>query len=147
MNYDLINIKEKYGEKMMHLCRTLFPTLLEKEGLLFNLIANKFAYSKILYKDIVANHLETEFKNYIYSLIDVEKNNSNNIKHPKDLLNSAGYILYECKTEDDIQSFKKYYKEKEQLCTFNDNRLEYSYVFFAVKKDVDKIKREDFNHQ
>ncbi len=144
MNYDLIKIKEKYGEKMMHLCRTLFPTLLEKEGLLFELIENKFAYSKFLYKDIVNNHMEMQFKNYIYSLIDVENNKSESIKSPKELLNDAGYNLYECKTEDDIQCFKKYYKESEELCTFNDNRLDSCYVFFAVKKDVDKIKREDF---
>ena len=40
MNYDLKQIKDKYGEKMMHLCRELFPTLLETEGLLFKLLSN-----------------------------------------------------------------------------------------------------------
>lgn len=38
MNYDLKMIKKYYGEDMAHLCRELFPTLLEKEGLLLNLI-------------------------------------------------------------------------------------------------------------
>mgnify|MGYP003301659321 CR=1 FL=1 len=28
---------------------------------------------------------------------------------PKELLDIAGYDLYECKTESDIQAFKKYY--------------------------------------
>jgi len=60
------------------------------------------------------------------------------------LLDDAGYILYECKTESDIQKFKKYYHKDEELCTFRDNRLETNYVFFAVKKNVDEIKREDF---
>ena len=29
---DLKLIKKHYGEKMAHLCRDLFPTLLEEEG-------------------------------------------------------------------------------------------------------------------
>ena len=33
MKNDLKIIKRKYGEKMMHLVRELFPTLLEDEGL------------------------------------------------------------------------------------------------------------------
>ena len=35
-------------------------------------------------------------------------------------LDEAGYILYECKTDADIQKFKKYYKKDEELCTFGD---------------------------
>ena len=34
---DLKLIKKHYGEKMMHLCRELFPTLLETGGLLSKL--------------------------------------------------------------------------------------------------------------
>ena len=48
MNQDLINIKKHYGEEMMHLCRRLFPSLLEREGLLFDLMTTNFAYSKFL---------------------------------------------------------------------------------------------------
>lgn len=29
---DLKQIKNKYGENMMHLCRELFPTILESDG-------------------------------------------------------------------------------------------------------------------
>lgn len=65
MNYDLIKIKEKYGEKMMHLCRNIFSTILEQEGLLFNTLEANFAYSKFLYDDIVNNELIDSFKNYI----------------------------------------------------------------------------------
>ena len=35
---DLKLIKKYYGENMMHLCRTLFPTILETKGLLFSLL-------------------------------------------------------------------------------------------------------------
>ena len=45
---DLINIKDKYGEGMMHLCRKNFSTILETEGLLFGLLSSHFAYSRFL---------------------------------------------------------------------------------------------------
>lgn len=144
MNYDLIKIKEKYGEKMMHLCRTLFPTLLEKEGLLFNLLKSKFAYSKFLCEDIINNNLESTFKDYIYSFFDIVKEETNIVKSPQELLADAGYDFYECNTEEDVQSFKKYYKNNEKLCTFRGGRLNYCYVFFAIKKNVEEIKRENF---
>lgn len=57
----------------------------------------------------------------------------------------AGYILYECKTEEDIQQFKKYYQEKEELCTFRGGRLGDCFVFFAIKINVNSIKRENFS--
>ena len=34
MQNDLKRIKDKYGEDFSHLCRELFPTILETEGLL-----------------------------------------------------------------------------------------------------------------
>ena len=69
MNKDLKVIKKKYGEGMMHLCRELFPTLLEQEGLLPRLLHDNFKESRSLVKDIIDNNLEEEFKNYIYNLI------------------------------------------------------------------------------
>lgn len=143
---DLKLIKDKYGEKMMHLCRSLFPTLLETPGLLFKLLSDNFDYNKFLYDDIVEESKEQEFKNYIYSLIDVEKKEFIVDKTPEELLSEAGYILYECKTEKDIQKFKKYYAKNEELCTFEDERLKRCHVFFAVKKNVDEIKRENFSN-
>lgn len=143
---DLKLIKKHYGEDMMHLCRELFPTLLEEEGLLFKLLSDNFAYSKLLYKDIVDNNMEEGFKDYIYSFIDVENNNEIIInKNPFELMDEAGYTLYECKSEEDIQKFRKYYAVGEELCTFRGHRLESCYVFFAIKKNVDEIKREDFD--
>ena len=145
MENDLKIIKKKYGEKMMHYCREELSIILEKNGLLSKLLLDHFNESHILYDDIVKEDKLNEFKNYIYSLIDVENNMKIDInKTPYELLSEAGYNLYECKTEEDIQSFKRFYSKGEELCTFRGNRLEKCYVFFAVKKDVEKIKREDF---
>ena len=173
MNKDLRQIKSKYGEKMMQLCKTLFPTFLEEEGLLFQLLSDNFAYSKSLYYDIVANNMVEEFKNFIYSYNDVysqfefdldsdfsfslDENDdeiddtfifaqNSNGKTPQELLDEAGYKLYECHNEEEIQAFKHYYAPGEELCTFKGERLDRCHVFFAVKKDVDQIKREDFTH-
>ena len=146
---ELNRIKKLYGEKFMHFCRSIFPTLLEQEGLLTEVLKSTFATnSRTLYDDIVNNDLEEEFKNYIYSKIDVEKEMPEIIgeKTPYQLLDENGYNLYECNSEEEIQSFKKYYKSGEELCTFRGNRLNRCVVFFAVKKDVEEIKREDFNN-
>ncbi len=147
MNQDLKIIKKKYGEEMAKLCREFFPTLLETEGLLPKLLLNTFEPNHSLYKDIIAQEQETEFKNYIYSLVNVENNNQvKTNKTPKELLNEVGYELYECKSEKEIQSFKKYYSKGEELCTFHGGRLNRCRVFFAVKKDVDKIRRKDYKN-
>ncbi len=144
MQKELDRIKDKYGEKMMHLCRELFPTILETPDLLFTILYSHFDYNKDLYDDIVNNNLVEDFRNYIFDEvhIDVEKKTTN--KTVKELLDEAGYDLYECKTQKDIDSFKKYFAKGEEICTFHTRRLDNSYVFFAVKKDVDTIKRKDF---
>ena len=145
MNEDLKRIKRKFGEDMAHFCRNYFPVLLETKGLLPYLLLKKFEPSKFLYNDIVENNLEEQFKNFIYSLVDVENENEEILtQSPKELMLEAEYDLYECHNEADIQSFKKYYANGEELCTFHGGRLDSCYVFFAVKHDVDNIKREDF---
>lgn len=144
---ELKKIKKVYGEDFMHLCRTLFPTLLEQEGLLYQILSQNFSSnSKTLYKDIMNNNLEEEFKGYIYSKIDVEKEEKQIIqrKTPYELLDEAGYNLYECHSEAEIQQFKKYYATGEELCTFQGGRLDRCVVFFAVKKNADDIKRKNF---
>ena len=73
MNEDLKIIKKKYGEKMMKLCRESFPTLLESEGLLSQLMLEHFDPSHVLYEDIISDELEDEFKDFIYSLIELKK--------------------------------------------------------------------------
>ena len=144
---DLKYIKKYYGENFAHLCRELFPTILENKGLLPIILTTKFAPNKSLYNDILNEGLIDEFKSFIYSFatnsdkkITLPEN-----KTPQELLDGAGYILYpECKTEQDIAQFKKYYEKDEMLCTFNGDRLKRCRVWFAIKKDVENIKRENF---
>ena len=144
---DLKVIRKKYGEKMYHFCRESFPTLLEEPGKLSKLLSDNFHESHSLFDDIVANGKESEFKNFIYSLVDVENNNElGMIKTPEELMSEAGYVLVECYNEGDIQAFRKYYAPGEELCTFKGGRLNRCRVFFAVKKNVSDIKREDFKN-
>lgn len=146
---DLKIIKKKYGEKMMHLCRESFPSLLEYPGLLSKIMLEHFAENKFLYNDLMDfdGWQIGGFINLIYYFVKSEPDVliATN-KSPYELLDEAGYVLYECKTEKDIQSFKKYYAPGEELCTFNGGRLQTCHVFFAIKKDVDKIKRKDFSN-
>ena len=164
MEKDLKWIKKHYGEKFSHLCRELFPTILDTEGLLPKILENSFLPSRELYDDITSRDLTAEFKNYVYSQANVEnKYGKKTNLSPEELMDRAGYILYpECQTEKDIQSFRHYYyrgeptpkytggtpayREGEELCTFNGGRLNTCRVWFAVRKDVDKIKRKDFKN-
>lgn len=100
-----------------------------------------------MYQDIKKYHLENDFIHYIFGL-NQEPSFSyiETFKTPFELMDEAGYHLYLCLTEKDIQRFKKYYTKKEELCTFRGGRLKHCIVFFAVKKDVDQIRREDFSH-
>lgn len=147
MNEDLKIIKNKYGEKMMHLCRSLFPTILEQPSVLSKIMLDHFEPTRFLYEDLINNDLIEDFKIYIYDIFEPELKEEHKIdKTPAELLSEAGYNLYECKTEEEIQSFKKYYEKREELCTFKGGRLDRCHVFFAVKKDVDNIKRKNFPH-
>ena len=146
MKDELKKIKKKYGEELMHLCRKLFPTILETPNLLYSILEEHFGFSKMLASDIIENDLIEDFRNYINSFV-LGTNELKEVEEtPEELLKKAGYNLYECKTEEDIQKFKKYYKSGEELCTFNGGRLRRCYVFFAVKCDAQKIKREDFQN-
>lgn len=147
MNSDLKIIKKKYGEDMMKLVRKLFPTLLEEEGLVSRIILNNFYPYHDLYTSIVSNGMEELFKEYIYNQVkkDKAKEKTETMKTPKELFSLAGYELYECNSNREIEFFEKYYAKGEELCTFSDKeRLSKCYVFFAVKKNIDEIKRENF---
>lgn len=149
MEKDLKWIKKHYGEEMMHLCRELFPRILETEDLLPSLLREHFPNNnRYLAADIKRQAHEYEFKEYIFSLVDVDNKPKILIqKSPVELMDKAGYILYpECKTEEDIQSFKKWYAKGEELCTFRGDRLNTCRVWFAVKKNADELKRENFTH-
>ena len=144
-NADLNYIKKHYGENFAKLCRGLFSTILETPGFLSKIISERFDPSPTLYEDILP--VKDDFKTYIYSfyLSAVKAKSAEPTKTAEQLLDEAGYILYpECKTEKDIQYFKKYYKKGEAICTFNGGRLESCRVWFAVKKNADNIRRKDF---
>lgn len=144
---ELKKIKKIYGENFMKLCRELFPTILEEKGKLEKILLASFSKnSKTLYEDITNNNLKERFKAYVYNQFYIEKMNDDSIaeKEPYEILNEVGYELTECKTEDEIQEFKKWYIPEEKLCTFRGGRLDRCIVFFAVKNNAEDIKRENF---
>lgn len=151
-NKDLKFIKKHYGEEFAKLCRNIFPTLLETPGLLSKLIYEHIEPTKSFIKDLKTEDndeidIEETLKNFIYSFIDVEKPRPVIIenKTAEQIFDEAGYVLYpECRTEEEIQEFKKFYEPGEALCTFRGGRLNYCRVWFAVKKNVKDIKRENF---
>ena len=147
---ELKKIKKIYGEKFKNLCRDMFPVILEQDGKLLSILENNFSHNcNSLYESITKKGLETEFKNLIFEEFGKKREKSEKIekRSPYEILDEAGYNLYECKTEDDIQSFRKYYARNEVLCTiYNGGRLNTRDCFFAVRKDVDKIERENFTN-
>ena len=148
MNSDLKTIKKYYGEKMMHLCRKNFSTILETPGLLPNILLSSFYPSRYLYEDIVDGYLDDFIQLVISRELSITKKGKVELldteKSPKELLDEAGYNFFECHKEEEIQEFKKYYQKDEELCTFRGGRLAQCYVFFAVSKNIDSIKRKDY---
>ncbi len=144
MHKELERIKDKFGEEMMHYCRKEFPTILEIPDLLYSILYSRFDYNKELYTDLVNNDLLDDFREFIYSEAKFEYSKVETDKSPRELLKEAGYTLYECKTKQEIDYFKRYFKKEEELCSFRLDRLRDYYVFFAVKDNVDKIRRKDF---
>ena len=148
MNSDLKIIKKYYGEKMMHLCRKNFSTILETPGLLPNILLSSFYPSRYLYEDIVDGYLDDFIQLVISRELSITKKGKVELldteKSPKELLDEAGYNFFECHKEEEIQEFKKYYQKDEELCTFRGGRLVQCYVFFAVSKNIDSIKRKDY---
>lgn len=154
---DYDKIKEDYGEDFLkNFCRSRFQEIAEK-GMLYKVLSDHFAPNKYLYEMIDGR--EEEMSDFIFNAYyaEMQKQAEQDLPiieggaSPEELLDKAGYILYpECQTEEDVQSFKKYYSVNpengldEALCTFNGGRLKSARVWFAVKKDVDNIRREDF---
>lgn len=146
---ELKKIKHIYGEEFMKICRENFPIVLEQEGLLTQILENNFANNaRTLAKDIKEQDKIAEFKDYIYSKFNKYNRKKaqikETIKNPYDLLKDAGYTLYECHSEEEIQSFRKYYARGESLCTFNGGRLDKCICFWAIKDDAEQILRENF---
>ena len=155
MDGELKKIKKVYGEDFAKLCRELFPDILEKEGVLIEVLKNTFAPSHFLYNDIIEQEQKDSFQSFIIKLVR-QKNNEQFQEQeeqievnesPEELLEKAGYDLYKCETYDDVLNFKKYYASGEELCTFKDSKRTQTHeVFFAVKKNTLEIKRENFEN-
>ena len=149
---ELKRIKKIYGERFKNLCRDMFPDILEQEGRLLSILENTFSHNcNSLYQSIVENFLEIDFRDLIYGRqLEITEQKEQVVEEnrtPYEILDEVGYNLYECKTEEDIQSYRKYYAPGEVLCTiYNGGRLATRDCFFAVRKDVDKIRRENFTN-
>ncbi len=148
MDGELKKIKKVYGEDFAKLCRTLFPRLLDEEGRLLGILLKNFAPSHSLFDEIVSQTKVFEFKGFVYKEAGIATPEIRDIdKTPEQLLASVGYKLYRCKNDRDVKSFRKYYEKDEQLCTFRDsNRIKRCDIFFAVREDVENIKRSDFKN-
>ena len=72
-NRDLLWIKNKYGEDMMHLCRRNFARILEVEGFLPKILQKYFMKHRNLAEDIINQCKEDDFKQFIFSKVDVKQ--------------------------------------------------------------------------
>ena len=95
VNSDLKRIRKLYGEKMMQLCRTLFPTILDTPGLLPNILENAVAPSRALATDIIENDLQDAFQSFVYGFIKEKEALADSSVTPFDLMKKAGYTLYQ----------------------------------------------------
>lgn len=150
LSNELKKIKHIYGEDFMKICRESFPTILEDEGALLDMLTTHFANNtRTLAQDIMSQYRLYEFRDFVLGKYNTKVKNEVDLskvtKTPYELLDEAGYNLYEVTTEEELQSYKKYYATFEELCSFNGGRLNKCICFWAIKKDVDKIKRSNFN--
>ena len=83
--------------------------------------------------------------NYLESLKTIEIEVQGVHKDPITLLSEAGYDSYYADTLKKQNAPKKYFAPGEELCTFRDpERFKNFHMIWCIRKDVDKIKREDF---
>ena len=84
--------------------------------------------------------------NYLVSLKNIKIAEMSVHQDPIMLLDRAGYDAYVVHNLDEQNAIQKYFEPGEELCTFRDShRFEKYYIINAVRKDVDKIRRDDFN--
>ena len=116
------------------------------EDLLLENLPKMFAIPKeVRHIDFTKEENIVKLRNLFNSEEKDKKNEP--IKTAKELLAEKGYILDDTiKTDRDYLKYKKYYKNGEELCKFRDlSRIKSGQrVFWIIKKDIDKIKRDDF---
>ena len=82
---------------------------------------------------------------YLESLKEVHIEETGAYEDPITLLDKAGYDAYYVTNLEEQNAIQKYYAKGEELCTFRDpHRFEKYHIVNAVRKDVDQIRREDF---
>lgn len=80
-------------------------------------------------------------KNLLNHLQKDEEEEEKINKSAKALLKEAGYTLYKCPTFKSYEKFKKYYRDGEVLCKFNDeHRAKNYHIFWIVKDGVEEGK-------
>ena len=85
--------------------------------------------------------------NFLISLKNIQIEEKLKHQDPIELLRQAGYDAYYADTLQKQNAIRKYFSNGEELCTFKDlHRFEKYYIINAIKKNVDKIKREDFKN-
>ena len=153
---DYDKLKKFYGEKFAQTCREVFNSWKEEYGSIYQTIKKIIHPSSTIYEDIfyagteyvsetdteeinnIINKNKQDFKNFVYNFINynINSNLTKTDKTVKQLLDEAGYVFFECKTEEDIQKFRKFYRPDEEICTFDGGRLSSCLVFFVVKKEL-----------
>ncbi|MEC7702984.1 MAG: leucine-rich repeat protein [Pseudomonadota bacterium] len=127
-------LKKQNGETFAQTIRNHHNGLLEIEDL-----------------DVIVRHAGRDAEPllpYLMSLLAANDDNTPTTTEtdPFVLLEQAGYDAFHADTLEKQNSIKHYFKPHELLCTFNDHARYKSYhIVHAVKKNIDTIKREDFN--
>lgn len=137
---ELKKIKKQYGEKAMQFCRLKFPKILETEGDLLSFFNKSIYDRRDFFNDLFKQGKETDFVKFVYQHFDniLEVKDAKVEVTAKELLNSIGYELEHCTTKQQVAKYKKYYKQNEKICTFNNisNRLSSRHIFFLCRKEL-----------
>ena len=91
-DYDII--KKYYGERLAKLCRSLFPTIMENNGVLSDFLLETFYPNKHLYEDLIINRLDS-FKCFVQYKLGIPNTVITTDKSVEELLSDAGYDFYE----------------------------------------------------
>lgn len=85
--------------------------------------------------------------NYLISLKNVKIKEKKEHQDPINLLDKAGYNAYVVHNLTEQNAISRYFEPSERLCTFKDEaRFKRYHIINAVRKDVDKIRRCDFDN-
>ncbi len=132
---DYKNLKEKYGEDFAHFCKNEFQEIAEHQSV-YQLIRANFSPCRTLLTDLQQSNSTSSFINYIFSKANLKKTEiTPSLEDPFTLMRKAHYTLHECKTFEEVLSFKKYFVSRESLCSFDSPIKMNSYHYFFAVKD------------